>query len=101
MGAQRMVHRPFGFDFPADFGARLEGFKEASGLSWRSIARLLGVSPSRLRKWRFGGVLPSPTHLFLLLTVAESMGLRDGILMCSDRDLPKGFDLKTLRRCGD
>ena len=40
---------------------------------------------------------PSPGHLFLLLTIAESMGLRDGILMCQDLDLPEGFDPEGLR----
>ena len=40
----------------------------------------------------------SPAHLFLLLTIAESMGLRDGILMCPDRDMPAGVDLEAHRR---
>ena len=100
MGTQRLVHRPFEFEFPPDFPERLTRFKEASGLSWRAIARMLGVSPSRLRQWRNKGVLPSIDHLFLLMTIAESMGLRDGILMCPDRDLPEGFDLEGARRSG-
>ena len=41
---------------------------------------------------------PSPAHFFLLLTIAEAMGLRDGILMCPDRDLPQGLDLEALPR---
>ena len=97
MGTQRRVHHPFRYVFPTDFPERLELFKEASGLSWRAIARLLGVSLHRLRQWRNKGVAPSPTHLFLLLTIAESMGLRDGILMCPERDLPEGFDLEELQ----
>ncbi len=84
--------------FPPDFPERLERFKEASGLSWRAIARMLGVSLHRLRQWRNKGVAPSPAHLFLLLTIAESIGLRDGILMCPERDLPDGFDQDVLRR---
>ena len=101
MGTQRLVHRPFEFEFPPDFPERLTRFKEASGLSWRAIARMLGVSPSRLRQWRFKGVLPRADHLFLLLTIADSMGLRDGILMCPDRDLPEGLHTDALRRRDD
>ena len=97
MGTQRRVHRPFRCVLPSDFPERLERFKEASGLSWRAIARLLGVRLDRLRQWRNKGVAPSPAHLFLLLTIAESMGLRDGILMCPDRDLPEGFDPEARR----
>ena len=98
MGTQRQVHHPFECVLPPDFPERLVRFKEASGLTWRSLARLLGVSPYRLRQWRKRGVAPSSAHLFMLLTIAEAMGLRDGILMCPDRDLPEGFDSKVLRR---
>ena len=99
MGTQRLVHRPFEFEFPPDFPERLTRFKEASGLSWRAIARMLGVSPSRLRQWRNRDVLPNVDHLFLLLLIADYMGLRK-ILMCRERDLPEGFDLEELRhRC--
>ncbi len=98
MGIQQRVRRPVQFDFPTDFPERLALFKEASGLSWKGLARLLGVRPYRLWKWRERGVAPSPAHLFLLLTLAEAMGLRDGILMCPERDLPEGLDPETLRR---
>ena len=97
MGSHRRVHRPFEYTLPADFSERLARFREASGLTWRSLARLLGVSPSRLRKWRKMGVVPSGAHLFLLLTLAESMGLRDGILMCPQLDLPADGELSALR----
>ncbi len=99
MGTQRLVHRPFEFEFPPDFADRLTRFKEASGLSWRAIARMLGVSPSRLRQWRNKGVLPSLDHYCLLLLIAERMGLRQ-ILMCPDRDLPDEFDLEEMRPQG-
>ena len=89
MARQRRAQRPVAFRFPADFPQRLERFKEAGGLTWRSLARLLGVSPYRLRRWRRGTV-PDSTRLFLLLTVAEGMGLRDEILMCADLDMPSG-----------
>ena len=85
MGVQKRVHRPVEFDFPPDFPRRLARFKEASGLSWKALARLLGIRPYRIWKWREKGVAPSPAHLFLLLTLAEAMGLRDGILMCPER----------------
>ena len=99
MGTQRMVHQPFEFEFPTDFGERLTHFKEASGLSWRAIARMLGVSPSRLRQWRNKGVLPSIDHYCLLLLIAERMGLRE-ILMWHERDLSEGFDLEGTRPQG-
>ena len=98
MGVQQRVHKPFRHDFPTDFPERLALFKEESGLSWRAIARLLGVSLHRLRQWRNKGVAPSHPKLFLLLTIADAMGLRDGILMCPDRDLPEGFDPEAMRR---
>ncbi len=98
MGVQQRVYRPVEYDFPPDFPERLALFKEASGLSWKALARLLGVSLHRLRQWRNKGAAPSHTHLFLLLTIAGAMGLRDGILMCPDRDLPEGFDLEGLPR---
>ena len=97
MGVQRRVYRPVQFDFPEDFSERLERFKEESGLSWKALARLMGVKPYRLLRWR-QGTLPSSTHLFLLLTLADAMGLRDGILMCPDHDLPAGINPEELRR---
>ena len=98
MGTQRQVHRPFECVLPADFPERLVRFKDASGLTWRSLARLLGVSPYRLRQWRRRGVAPNSAHLFMVLTIAEGMGLRNGILMQPDRDLPQGFYSKALGR---
>ena len=97
MGVQQRVHRPVEYDLPADFPERLELFKKASGLSWKALARLLGVSLHRLRQWRNKGAAPNPAHLFLLMTIADVMGLRDGILMQPQRDLPQGMDLDALR----
>ena len=97
MGTQRMVHRPFDFEFPPDFPDRLTRFKEASGLSWRAIARMLGVGPSRVRQWRNKGVLPSIDHFCLLLLIAERMGLRE-ILLWHERDLPEEFAPEDMRR---
>ena len=39
---------------PEDFGQRLERLKEASGLSWRGMAKALGVDPKQLLRWRKG-----------------------------------------------
>ena len=36
---------------PEDFGQRLERLKEASGLSWRGMAKALGVDPKQLLRW--------------------------------------------------
>lgn len=96
MGVQQRVHRRIEFRFPRDFPERLVLFKETSGLSWKALARLLGVRPYRVWQWRERGVTPSPGHLLLLLTIAEAMGLRDGILMCPDRDMPAEVDLEML-----
>ncbi len=100
MGVQQRVRRPVQFDFPPDFPDRLALFKEASGLSWKALSRLLGVRPYRLWQWRERRVTPNATHLFLLLTLAEALGFRDGILMCPEQDLPAGMDPEELRRHG-
>lgn len=55
-------------------------FKEASGLSWRTLAKELGVQPHRLREWR-RGVMPNTTHLIQLLRLAERLGLGE-LLVC-------------------
>ena len=59
---------------PDDFRDRLVRFKEASGLSWRALAKELGVNPYRLREWR-RGVTPNTSHLVHLLGLAEQLGL--------------------------
>ncbi len=87
MGRRRKTHRRVSFDFPADFPERLERFREAGGLSWRSLAHLLGVSPYRIREWRRGAA-PASVHLFLLLTLSNRLGLQE-TLMCSERDTPE------------
>ena len=98
MGVQKAVYRPVEYDFPADFAKRLGLFLKESGLSTKGLARLMGVRPDRVRKWRNKGVAPSHAHLFLLLNIADAVGLRAGILMDAERDLPEGVDLEALRR---
>ena len=89
MGRRRKTHRRVSFDFPADFPERLDRFREECQLSWRSLARLLGVSPYRIREWRRGAV-PASVHLFLLLTLAHRLGLQE-TLMCAERDAPDAW----------
>ena len=43
---------------PEDFAERLEQLEELSGLSWRGMAKVLGVDPKQLRMWRRKGVEP-------------------------------------------
>lgn len=98
MGVQRRVHGlPVIWVFPPDFPRRLELFQKESGLSTRRLARLLGVNPDRIRKWKKGSVAPNHTHFFALVTIAGAMGLRDGILMHGDRDLAEGVDAEVLQ----
>ena len=99
MGVQRRVHGlPVVWVLPPDFPERLALFQREGGLSTRALARLLGVNPDRIRKWKKGDVAPNHIHLFALLTIAGAMGLRDGVLMCADQDLPEGFDPESLPR---
>ncbi len=85
MGRQRRIYQPVYYEFPKDFPDRLGRFKEETGLTWNALARRLGVNPYRLRQWRKGTV-PDSTNLFILLTLADKLGLRR-ILMCPDRDM--------------
>ena len=57
-----------------DFAQALEDFKEASGLTWAEIARLLGTSVVNLWRWR-QGVVPNTHHLLALQDLADGMGL--------------------------
>ena len=91
MAEQRRPHGlPVMWVFPPDFPERLALFQDESGLSTRGLARLLGVNPDRIRKWKSGAVAPNHTHLFALYTIADTMGLRGGILMHGNRDLAAG-----------
>ena len=86
MSTRTRVYRPVVSDLPDDFGERIEEFRVASGLTVRSLARLLGVSPYRVREWR-RGVVPASRHLYLLLMIAGRMGLRELLERAGD-DLP-------------
>jgi len=98
MGIQRRRHSRTEWRLPEDFPERLVRFQEGSGLSTRALAGFLGVSPYRLRRWKNGEDEPNTAHLFAVLTIAGVMGLRDGVLMCPERDLPDRIDVEALRR---
>ena len=55
---------------PEDFPQRLVRLKDASGLSWRGMARAIGVDPKQLRRWR-RGVEPAGGAMLSLLRFAN------------------------------
>lgn len=57
---------------PEDFPERLERIKEASGLSWNSLAEKLGVDPRQVARWR-KGVEPSGGAMLALMRLAMLM----------------------------
>ena len=85
------MHRPVVSDLPDDFGERIEEFRVAGGLTLRSLARLLGVSPYRLREWR-RGVAPDSRHLYLLLMIAGRMALRSCWCASATTSRPRSSD---------
>ncbi len=59
--------------FPDDFPERLERFKELSGLSWKELAKRLGIKYGRLMGWRRGAV-PKGLALLDLIRLTRSVG---------------------------
>ena len=59
----------YGGLIPQDFPRRLDAFKEATELSWDSLAACLGVDVRQLHRWR-KGTKPSGDGLFALLLLA-------------------------------
>ena len=74
VGRQQWVYRLEPSRFPEDFPQRLERFKEASGLSWRGLARELRVDIRQLKRWR-KGTRPDPGNVVALFGLAARMGL--------------------------
>ncbi len=75
MHGKRTRSRRAVYVLTGDFAEGLEAFKEASGLTWAEIARLLGTSVLNLWRWRNRGVLPNMHHLLALQELADSRGL--------------------------
>lgn len=57
-----------------DFSQALEAVREASGLTWADMARLLGTTGVNLWRWR-NGVQPNAAHLLALQYLADGRGL--------------------------
>ncbi len=55
---------------PSDFPQRLERLKEASSLSWRGMARAIGIDHKLLLRWRKGAV-PSGGSMYSLFLFAS------------------------------
>ena len=68
---------------PRDFAQRLERLKEVSGLSWRGLARALGVDPKQLARWR-KGVEPCGGAMHSIHRFASRMPGGPEILMGED-----------------
>ena len=75
MPRKRIRRRRVSYVLAGDFPEGLERFKEASGLSWADIARLLGTSTLNLWRWRKRGVRPNAHHLLALQDLADSLDL--------------------------
>ncbi len=83
--------------FPEDFGERLEDLKKLTGLSWRQMAGLLGVTDRGALKWRRGG-RPSADNFMAILRLARSVpgGFE---LMLYGADGAAGTQRKMTGRC--
>ena len=74
VGRQRWVYRLEPPRFPEEFPQRLERFKEASGFSWRGLARELCIDIRLIKRWR-NGARPDSANLIALFGLAARMGL--------------------------
>ena len=73
------------YDVPADFAGALTRLKEASGLTWAELARLLGTTTSNLWRWR-NGVLPSTRNLLAIQDLARRLDLAHLLPTASARE---------------
>ena len=76
---QQWVYHVEPSQFPPDFPERLERFREAAGLSWRGLARLLRMRARNVWRWR-SGTQPDAGHLYALFSLAAEMGLLHHLL---------------------
>ena len=84
IGARTLMHQPRGAEFPHDFPHRLERLREASGLTWRALARRLGVSVRSVYRWR-AGTRPDAAHLLAIVAFAtEREPLECLLTRCDD-----------------
>ena len=75
MSRKRVRSRRTVYVLTGDFAQGREAFKEASGLPWAEIARLLGTSVLNLWRWRKKGVQPNMEYLLALQELADGLGL--------------------------
>ena len=59
--------------WPEDFGRRLEGLKVLTGLKWREMADLLGVTDRAILQWRRGQRRPSGANILAITELARSV----------------------------
>lgn len=79
IGDRSSDYMPRGAEFPDDFPQRLERLQEASGLTWRALARDLGVNVRSLYRWR-AGTRPDAAHMLAIVEFATERGLMDCLL---------------------
>ncbi|MDE2744992.1 MAG: helix-turn-helix transcriptional regulator [Chloroflexota bacterium] len=77
------TYRPNGAQFPDDFPQRLERLRAASGLTWRRLARELGVGVRSLYRWRVG-TRPDAAHMLAIVEFATERELLDCLLSGTD-----------------
>lgn len=87
MPRKRVLTRRRLYVIDGDFPNCLNRFKEASGLEWAEMARLLGTSAVNLWRWRFRGVKPNASHLLALQDLADDLDL--GHLLPAARVRPR------------
>ena len=83
--AQHSRYRPQGTEFPDDFPQRLERLRAASGLTWRRLARELGVGVRSLYRWR-AGTRPDAAHMLAIVEFATERDLMDCLLGRSNEE---------------
>ena len=78
-GDRSSDYLPRGTEFPDDFPQRLERLREGSGLTWRGMARELGVSVRSVYRWR-AGTRPDAAHMLAIVEFATERELLDCLL---------------------
>ena len=79
IGDRSSDYLPRGTEFPHDFPQRLERLRAASGLTWRALARELGVSVRSLYRWR-AGTRPDAAHMLAIVEFATERELLNCLL---------------------